>query len=160
MNGHKFFRRMIWAVLAVLLLVGCGSPSEDQPVITFNGNECTVSGPSELAIGVQPFIFKNTTEKNMTLGVNQLLDGHTYQDLVDRANQQGSKSDFDGSDSPEWLNFNATAFVGYEKGESAGEEIITLSVKTIGDYAINLYDSATETVWLCGPLQVVVASSE
>ena len=160
MNGQKVFQRLIWGGLAVLLLVGCGSPSEEQLVITFDGNECVVSGPSELAVGEQPIILKNTTEKNLTLGFNQFLDGHTYQDLVDHLNQLGGKADISGSDRPDWVNFRATSFMGYEKGETTGEEIITLYIKNEGDHGIELYEIATETVWLCGPIEVVEAPPE
>lgn len=160
MKAQKLFWRVIWSVLAVLLLVGCGSPTEEQIVVTFDGNECTVSGPSELAVGVQPFIFINSTEKTLSFNVNQLLDGHTYQDLVDRINQQGSKLDSGGADTPEWFSMDVVVFVGIEKDETTGDETISLRIKKEGDYAIYLYDALQQTIYLCGPLTMVEAPPE
>ena len=59
---------------------------------------------------------------------------------------------------PDWLSPSSN--VGYEKDESAGEEIITKSVMTEGDYAFIVSEWGAFTDWLCGPLEVVEAPSE
>lgn len=159
MKGQQLFGVVIWAFLALFLLVGCGSDSEEQLTITFDGDDCTVTGPTELTVGEQLFIVRNSTEEDLSLLVSLLLDGHTHQDLVDRVNELGSKIDFDGPNWPDFLGVSGT-FAGFEKGESAGEELITLRIMREGDYASSLYDAFTGNFYPCGPLEVVEAPSE
>ena len=159
MKEKTLIWRLICPVLAVLLLGGCTSPSDEQVEITFDGNECTREGPVELQAGEHSFIFNNLTEDNQSLKVDLLLDGHTFQDLVDRINEAGPEWDFNGTNFPDWLGGNAR-FVAFEKGESAGEEIITFRITRDGDYAISVYNTSTENLYPCGPLKVVEAPPE
>lgn len=161
MNWLKILRGSLWSILAALLLVGCGRPSNEQLTITFDEEKCTASGPSELHSGTNQFIVKNLTEDNYSLWVFRLRDGHTYQEVFD--SYQGNEVAPTGVDIPDWLDFNAVSFVALEKDESTGEETITLHLKQEGDFATVFCSQGSTTTfrcWSCGPLKVAAAPTE
>ena len=96
----------MWTILITLLLVGYGAPAATPtPIpqtatptppsgplpgfvaegieVTFDGIECTVSGPTELPIGEHSFVLKDLSGQNQVLYVSYLLDGKTFQDFLD-----------------------------------------------------------------------------
>ena len=160
MKRLKILQRAIWSILAALLLVGCGGPSDEQFTITFDEEKCTASGPSELQRGTNQFIVKNLTEDNFSLRVYRLRDGHTYQDVIDRF--QGNEVAATGVDFPDWIDADAVSFVAHEKDESTGEETITVHLQREGDFAtiFCIQETATFRCWPCGPLKVAAALTE
>ena len=91
-----------------------------------------------MTAGEHPFALKNLKEENLSLIVIALLDGHTFQDLVDRISEQGTNW-------PDWLGRKRTRFVAFDKGESTGEEIISLDIRREGEYVITIYNGSNET---------------
>ncbi len=53
--------------------------------VTFDGKECIVEGPTEVSMGKYNHIFHNLTDKKgLKFWVGQMLDGKTYQYLLDQ----------------------------------------------------------------------------
>ena len=160
MNGRKLFRGTIWMILTALLLAGCSAPADTSTVeITFDGNECAVSGPAEYPVGENPFILKNLTEDTLSLQVNRFLDGHKFQELVDMCGKK-CKGHESGPTWPDWLYQRGTRYVDCEKNAETGEEISTLEIMQVGDWAISIINTSTSEFWPCAPLKVVEAPSE
>jgi len=57
--------------------------------VTFDGNECTVSGQTESPIGEHSFILNDLSEMNSELWVLRLRNGKTFQDLLDEQGEPG-----------------------------------------------------------------------
>jgi len=160
MNGQKLFHGVLWGILAALLLVGCSAPADDQLLVNFDGNTCTYKGSSELTIGEYQFIVKNLTEDNLSLIINRIEEGHTYQELEDRVNEEEHKFPALGTNWPDWMKSNTTDFVAFEKDEATSNELTTWRIRREGDHALAIYNTSDETYWLCAPLKVVAAPSE
>jgi hypothetical protein len=155
-------RRLTWeaacALLITLLLIGCGPKNME---VTFQGNGCTVSGPDELKTGENQFVLINLSdEDNLSLLAEPLLEGHTYQDLVEWAGESGIEISESGSDWPDWVGFDNSRLVAYEKDESTGEEIYTFDLKKEGPYYITVINNSTSIFYPCAALKVVEATSE
>jgi hypothetical protein len=151
MNLQKRFLQLIGIILIAFLLVGC---SADKIEITFDGSNCTVTGPTSLPVGEHQFVLKNLSEKNYSFWVSRLIKGHTFQDLLD---EQGEPGQYVFS-LTNWVSWSS--ITGFEYGKN-GEEIYTIYLGSEGEYAIYLFDSqAEEEIWLCAPLQVNKKSSE
>ena len=117
MNHSRSILKMVSLLLALLLMTACSSsqssptPIPPTPIpptatptptseplpgsvpeeieVTFDGNECTVSGPTELPIGEHSFILNDLSETNAELWVLRLRDGKTFQYLLDEQGERG-----------------------------------------------------------------------
>ena len=115
--------------------------------VTFDGNGCTVSGPTEVPIGEYSFLLNNTSDIRVKLVVGQLLDGHTYQDMLDLQTEPGDTFGIEP-----WMSkpfyYTRDHKMYFVSLDEAGEHVISISVyKHLG-------------IWLCVPFQVVDTSSE
>ena len=160
MNGQKLFHGVLWGILAALLLVGCSAPADDQLLVNFDGNTCTYKGSSELTIGEYQFIVKNLIGDNLSLVIHRIEEGHTYQELEDRVEEEGHKFPERGTNWPDWMLGYTTRFVTFEKDQATGNELTTWEISREGDHALGIYNTSDVTYWLCAPLKVVAALSE
>jgi hypothetical protein len=81
-----------WIILLSLLLVGCnaaGTSQESVIEVTFDGNDCIVSGPSELPPGEVITRFIDMTDLNAELWMVNLDEGKTFQDQLDLQSEPG-----------------------------------------------------------------------
>ena len=165
MSRQKLSQQVMWAILVTLLLVGCGAPAATPtpipptatltPVppieVTFDGTECTVSGPTELPTGDHKFVLKDLSEQNQVLYVSLLLDGKTYQDLLDLQSEPGEYYP-----KPSWVVHTK----GGMRRNAKGEHVWTYSLDIEGEHAIYLGSAFPHSLWFCAPLKVIEAPSE
>jgi hypothetical protein len=157
MNAQKLSQLVMWGFLITLLLAACGAPAAaptSEIVVTFDGVDCTVSGPTELPVGEHPFVLKDLSERKVKLYVTRLTDGHTFQDWLDMQSEPGEYFD-----RPYWVV--GIRKIGTEWNESKGGEVFTYYLDKEGDYSISIgtiWDSLGS--WFCAPLKVVEAPSE
>ena len=174
MSRQKLSQQVMWAILVTLLLVGCGAPAATPtpipptatltpvpptatltPVppieVTFDGTECTVSGPTELPTGDHKFVLKDLSEQNQVLYVSLLLDGKTYQDLLDLQSEPGEYYP-----KPRW----SVHTTGGMRRNAKGENVYTFSLDIEGEHAIYLGSAFPHSLWFCAPLKVIEAPSE
>ena len=157
MNTKRLYRVAVGVLLLTFLLIGCGAKNIE---VTYDGNRCYASGPTELQKGENQFIFKNLTEDNVSLVVDPIRDGHSYQDVVDWAGESGKDTHPTGRDWPDWLDWGTSTLVAIEKDESTGEELITLDFWVRGGaYHISVVNTSTLLYYPCAPLQVVEGPS-
>ena len=146
MNLKNRFVQVIAVILIAVMLGGCGA---EKVEITFDGNNCTVTGPTSLSVGEHQFFLNNLSGKNFGFWVSRLKGDHTFQDLLD---EQGEPGQYYLS-LTNWVTLSATTE--FEYGEN-GQSIYTIYLSSEGEYAIYLFDSAAhEETWLCAPLQVI-----
>ena len=160
MNRQKLFRRVLWGILATLLLVGCSAPVDDQLVITFDGGKCTYEGPSELTVGKHQFALKDLSDGNLSIKIFRLDEGYTFQDVVNKVDEDEHKMPVSSTTWADWWDDNHSRFVTYEINEKTGDELYTWEMRKEGNYALTIINNAEETMWPCAPLKVVAAPSE
>ena len=77
-------RIVIWGMALLLIATACGSSdSAGDMSLTWDGESCIYSGPTELTPGAVTLNFVNTSEEDL-LNVNlvEILEGHTIDDIV------------------------------------------------------------------------------
>ena len=85
--------------ILILLLVGCSSESNVQPVlvtedlvITFDGESCQYDGPEIILEGEIVIVLNNLTEDVVFFEVQKLDEGKTWLDMLDYFGEPGSKA--------------------------------------------------------------------
>jgi hypothetical protein len=165
MNEQRLSQQVMWAILIMLLLVGCGTPAATPtsgPLprdvaegieVTFDGNECIVSGPTELSIGEHSFVLKDLSEQNAYLLVSLLHDGKTFQDWLDEQSEPGVFA------RPSWVEFPSQ--LGAPKKTNGGE-VWTYILRKEGEHFISVGEDLPDSkrLWFCSPLEVIEAPSE
>jgi len=170
MDGQKPSQRTVmWSILIMLLLVGCGAPAATpasepppEPVVevgdvAFDGTECTVSGSTELPLGRYSFVLKNLSEEDVRLLIFRLPDGKTFQDLLDLQSEPG-----EWVSKPDWAIDAVETGVAWYK-EDCGE-VHSYMLINEGEYAVVIWRRPAETtqpgIWFCAPFWVKEDSSE
>lgn len=76
-----------WSLLTVLLLVSCAQGEVVQnPVITFDGENCEYEGPEVVREGNLVFVFNNLSEDpGAHMHVNVLTEDATWEDILQLA---------------------------------------------------------------------------
>ena len=139
-------------IIVIVLLAACADDSK-TPEVTFDGDGCTYSGPTELTTGDHSFVFKDLSDQKQELWSGQIIGGHTYQDLLDL---QSEPLEF--IPKPNWI-FHPR-LLSQELDESVGAEVYTWRFVMEGDYELTAGTYSPPSVWICGSFQVVVAPDE
>jgi len=141
-------------ISSLMLIIACKPTTEI--VVTFDGEECTVSGPSVLPAGEHSFILNDISEKKVDLWVGRLLEGKTVQDLFD---EQGEPSVW--WPKPSWFYY--TQQIGTEQINDNGGEVWTYSLNEEAEYVIyvGIYKKDTKNLWFCPQtLQIEIPSQQ
>ena len=117
-------------------------PIEITFEVTFDGNGCTVSGPTEVPTGDYSFLLNNVSGRKVLLGVTQLLDGHTFQDLVDLQAEPGD-------------NFAIEYWMSEPFYFTRDHITWTVSLDEAGEHGILISVYNHVGIWLCIPFQVI-----
>ncbi len=121
--------------------------------VTFDGNECTVAGPTEVPPGDQAFVLTDVSDLGAVLFARMLVDGHTFQDALDTEQEAGGPGVY--WTRPSWF---AGAPVDMDPPEIdlADNQQLLASRLYAGNHLVGLYTTTgSELIWLCGPLDVV-----
>ena len=121
--------------------------------ITYDGTGCTVTGSDEVPTGRQTFLLNDLTKENVTLYVSILLEGHTYQDVLDPQSEPGVYYQ-----KPSWVVYAVRRPPEWD-GPVDGE-LHAFTLSEAGEYAIYVGSSIPSSLWFCRPLFVVQAPSE
>jgi hypothetical protein len=166
-------KNTIYGSVALLLLTACAisksvpasttvPPTEssnaptptlmDDPIlfgeVTFDGNECTVAGPLEVPRGYYYFILNDMSDKNLQLWVNQILEGKTFEDLLDWQPEPGEYVP-----PPKWIEHPSTTY-----SVDAGTMVHVLD--QVGVYTTLVGGYNPSSLWFCEPFRVVEADSD
>lgn len=113
-----------------------------QTEVTWDGNECVVTGPSVVPVGYHEFIWRDLTGHGYGLAVRYLHDGYTYQDLLDVQGGPGKMFS-----RPSWVEEIDGR---YKRDDTIGAEVLTYHLNRGGNYDIHFWD--TNSLWVCGGL--------
>ena len=145
------------ALFLILFLTACGSlPGESAVIeVTFDGNDCTVTGPSELPPGEHTFTFVDQSEWEGELWLVYLDEGKSFQDNLDMQSEPG-----EWHPKQSWAHYDSV--VSRESRETDGERIDTetWSLNRVGEHTILCYVDDPRLLWFAAPLMIVESSSE
>jgi hypothetical protein len=116
--------------------------------VTFDGNECTVEGPSEVPRGAYYFILNDESDKKLKVFLNQILEGKMFENLVDWQEEPGVYLS-----PPDWIHHPGTTY-------SFKTETTVHFLDQVGNYAIVVGDDLMKYLWFCEPFRVVAVGSE
>ena len=145
----KKFTVILLLFIVALLITACGSSDEEPIEVTFTGEGCTVTGPTELSIGEHTFIFKDVSDKRAHFFVRRFEEPYTIQDIFDLQSYPG-----EWIDSPSWVV--STSPRGYEWNETTDEYIGKYDLEVEGNYGLKIYTLQVEDdeIWYCAPFTV------
>ena len=146
----------LWIILA-MFLVTCASEPE-TPTVTFEGDGCSYSGPTELRTGDHSIVFKDLSDQNQDLWADRIRDGHTYQDYLDLQSEPGKYFP-----KPSWVSSVNIPSVPWVWDESAGARVYTWPFDEAGEYFLVVGKDrpiSMLSLWPCGSFQVVEAPDE
>ena len=127
-----------------------------QPIeVTFDGDGCTVTGPTELPMGEHQFILRDLTEKNADLCVQYFIDGKTIQDYLDLQSEPGAYFEYHQNT---WAQ--CAIIRGTEGNESIDGKVYTWLLNEEGEHVILVAGHSPTSVWICAPFWVLEAPSE
>ena len=77
-------RLLVGLVVATFVVVACGSDSEEPNtfVVTYDGSDCSYSGPESLTAGSVNLTYVNDSEDDVGVSFRQLNAGFTWDDFV------------------------------------------------------------------------------
>ena len=131
-------------------------PEPEGIVVTFDGIECTVTGPNKLPVGDQPFVLIDQSDKDVIFWVSRLLDGKTLQDLIDMQSEPG-----EWSPKPDWVEYSRHTGGPFKNRHGEGE-IWSYDLNQEGDFFLYVGEDTAEikSIYYCAPLTVVAASTQ
>ena len=150
-------KKLALVIVALLIIFTASCESDDEIVVTFDGNECKVSGPSEIETGKQIFVTRNLTDLDTNFYVVRLAteEGKTFQDYLDYYEDRDWL--FEGK-APPWVHpAGLESLVSIDGNEEVWERNIMVG----GLYMLTWF--ATEEprdIWVCPPLEVKEATTE
>jgi len=147
---------VIISLLVVALLMTTCASGDEEIEVTWDGNECTVTGPTELPVGNHSFALIDLSDQEVELEVIILLEGKTLQEALDEQGEPGR-----WWPRPDWI-VKSPQWMGPAKIDEKGRELWTFVLDKEGDYyvvvKIDLPD--TNNIWFCTQPLVVEAPSE
>ncbi len=133
------------------------APIGDLHEVTFDGEACTLSGPTVVPAGERSFVLRDVSDEQpagLQIIVRELVDGHTFQELVDNQNEYGrGPGTYFGR--PGWVY--DVPLVGVTPAADLGphRDFREVSLDP-GTHAVAVWTpQGGEPIWLCAPLDVV-----
>ena len=166
MNTRFIWIPLLIGYLLLAFITSCATAAQETPTleptatsvppppfeitfeVTFDGNECTVSGPVEVSKGYIYIAIDNKSEQYAYQWVTYFLDGKTYQDFLDEIHIAPDVS----HRKPDWVE--------YPSSISKGDGVYEFNLDETGEYAIFVGDYKPWREYPCGPFQVIEAPSE
>jgi len=138
-------------ILILTLIVGCTSlPTCDDIEgtcleLTFDGENCTYEGPTELNTGTVKILFRNKSESTASAILAFYREGKTVQDMIDYNGPEPTTKD-----APSW----AKILAGFERIYAGESETLERNLKDIGTYTLLCWRKYPHAVWLGTGLNV------
>jgi hypothetical protein len=150
-------KKIAFGIVALLVIITASCEGDNDIVVTFDGTECKVSGPSEIEIGEQIFVGRNLSDLDANFTVVRVATetGITWQDHLDYWEEVDNW--FFELDPP-WSRYVPHSMVSTE----GDEEVWEYKFISEGLYAIEWWTTMDipRDVWVCPPLEVKEAAAE
>jgi len=127
--------------------------SKPQPAditfeVTFDQNHhCVVNGPAEVPPGDYLFRLTNQSDRKVDMAVTHLIEGHTYQDLLDLQNEAGEP-------------FIKVYWMSQPYYFTHDHQVWTYSLEEAGEHVILVLQHMFVGSWICDPFMVTEAETE
>ena len=123
-------------------------PKEITFQVTFDENHnCIIAGPTEVPTGDYLLSLNNLSDTNVDLAVNHLIDGHSFQDLLDLQSEPGEP-------------FNKVYWMSHPFYFTRDHKVWTYSFDEAGEYVVLILQHVYKGIWICDPFQVTEAPIE
>lgn len=121
--------------------------------VTFDGNECTFSGPTEVPPGDHAFVLTDVSDLGAVLFARRLVDPYTYQHVLNAQEKAGGPGSY--WPRPPWVR-NAVLDDDPPEIDLAENQQLLATTLRPANYSVALYTTTgPELIWLCAPLDVV-----
>jgi hypothetical protein len=154
---HKYsFLTILTSVFLTFILSGCGISSiKPDFEVTFDGEDCLVSGPDELPPGDHTFKFIDKSGFGGELWLVYLKEDKTFQDHLDLQSEPG-----EWYPKPPWVSYDSR--VSGESEESDGMRVDTeiWRLDRIGEHTLLCYVPSPAMLWFAAPLMIVDTPSK
>jgi len=164
MKRSKMIHQICWIIAISIILPGCSTlpftpsspedskqPQPDFEVI-FDGNDCIVTGPSELPAGEVTTHFTDKSELDAELWLVYIDEGKTFQDHLDLQEKPG-----DWYPKPSWDHYATRIYGHSEDINGARVDIETWNLDHVAEHIIFCYVSSPQMIWFAHPLFIVEA---
>jgi hypothetical protein len=123
--------------------------------VTFDGNECTVAGPTELPPwDHHAFVLTDASDLGAVLFARKLTGGHTYQDVLDAQEEAGGPGSYWRR--PSWVASALGRPDLFEVDLADNQGLVAVTLEPGNHYFLALYTTTgPEGIWLCAPVDVV-----
>ncbi len=111
-------------------------------VIFDEEENCIVRGPTEVPTGEYLFLLNNQSDRKVSVSVTHLIDGHTFQDLLDLQDEYGEP-------------FVIEYWMSQPYYFTRDHKVWHYSLGEAGEYAILIVQYVFEGKWICQPIQVM-----
>ena len=112
-------------------------------VVTFDGEDCYVEGPTELAAGVYSFTFIDNSDMKAQLWIVHLDEGYTTQDLLDGQSEPG-----EWYPKPSWAAYDTMNSSKVDKSEGKSVRTSTWILDKLGEHTILCYVPSPQKIWM------------
>jgi hypothetical protein len=123
-------------------------PAEITFEVVFDKNyHCTVVGPTEVPTGEYLFLLNNQSDRKVDIAVTLLIDGHTYQDLLDLQSETG-------------VPFVKVYWMSQPYYYTKDHQVWNYSFDETGEHVILILQHVFEGAWICDPFMVTETATE
>lgn len=130
-----------------------GGTASEPIEVSFDGNECTVAGASEMPAGDRSFVLTDMSDLDgVTVFARKLVDGHSFQDALDIEAASGGPGAY--WPRPSWAADVMPNFDPPEMDLADNQQLLAVSLEP-GEHLVAIYAINPELIWLCAPLDVV-----
>ena len=148
----KKYAVLISLILITILMTACASRDE-RIEFTFDGEECTVTGSTELPTGDHLIPLKDLSDRQIYLWIGQALNGKTWQDGLDLQSYPG-----EWVPAPDWMPKAKNTYRGYD--EETGRAVFRYTFESEGEYHVFAENKVAMKLWPCAPITVFEGPSE
>ena len=118
-------------------------PNEITFEVTFDKNHnCNILGPSVVPTGDYLLSLYDQSELKIDLAVTHLIDGHSYQDLLNMQNRPGEP-------------FLKVYWMSQPRYYTKDHLVWNYSLDEAGEHVVLILKHVFEGIWICDPFQVV-----
>ena len=154
----KVFVVIVSLLIVTLLMTGCAGKDEgftigeviDPIEVTFDGNGCSVTGPTELKAGEHAFIFIDKSGLSGELYLVRLEEGKTFQDHLDGQSEPG-----EWYPKPPWVFYDSQLSIESEDTNGGRVDKSIWSLDKVAEHTILCYVDSPRLLWFAAPLFIV-----
>ena len=152
---HSSRKRSVLILVAMFIVIVCTScAGATDIVITFDGNECTFDGPTEVETGDQIIKIRNTSGAIGSMDLCRIFEGYDWQDTLDFIGEPGSEVG--------WPTYCPTRVSSKVVDANENEVTHEFKLRYPGEHHVMWKETGPlpEKTWPCASFAVIEAATE